>query len=229
MIEFYYNAGPNPQKVALFLEECGLDYAPIPLETRRGDQHAPEFLKINPNAKAPAMVDDGVVIFDSNAILLYLGRKTGRFMPSSFAQNDADLLSWMMFVATGVGPYSGQSVHFQLHARGNFSYAIERYKFEALRHYTILNERLASREWLVGDDYSIVDMALWGWAKFAPRVFGTDSPFAQLAHVARWFDAIDRRPAVSRVDALMAKFRFRTDIDEDAVRHMFPGAYYQAQ
>lgn len=226
MLQFYYNAGPNPQKVALFLEEAELDYEPVPLETRKGDQHKPEFLKINPNAKAPAIVDDGVAVFDSNAILLHLGRKTGKFMPVSNPQNDADLLSWMMFVATGVGPYSGQSVHFQLHARGTYEYAVERYKFEAARHYKILDERLADREWLVGDGYSIVDMALWGWAKFAPRVFGNDEPFAEFGNVSRWFAAINARPAVGRVDELMQRYKFLIDVDEEARKHMFPGAYH---
>ena len=226
MIQFYYNTGPNPQKVALFLEESGLEYEAIPLETRRGDQHAPAYLAINPNAKAPAIVEDGVPVFDSNAILLHLGGKTGKFMPSSSARNDADLLSWMMFIATGVGPYSGQSVHFQLHARGTYEYAVERYQFEAERHYKILDDRLSTREWLVGDQYSIVDMALWGWAKFAPRVFGNEEPFAEFTQVARWFAAVNQRPAVARVDALMQRFKFRVDIDEDARKHMFPGAYH---
>lgn len=226
MIEFYYNAGPNPQKVALFLEEAELEYEPVPLETRSGDQHASSYLAINPNAKAPAIVDDGIPVFDSNAILLHLGRKTGKFMPATSARNDADLLSWMMFVATGVGPYSGQSVHFQLHARDTYEYAIERYKYEAARHYGILDDRLATRPWLVGDDYSIVDMALWGWARFAPRVFGSDEPFAEFAHIARWFDAINVRPAVGRVNDLMQRFKFRADVDEDARKHMFPGAYH---
>lgn len=93
MIEFYYNAGPKPQKVALFLEEAELEYKPVPLETRSGDQHASAYLAINPNAKAPSIVDDGIPVFNSNAILLYLGRKTGKFMPATSARNDADLLS----------------------------------------------------------------------------------------------------------------------------------------
>lgn len=229
MIQFYFNAGPNPQKVALFLEETGLDYEPIPVETRKGDQHKPEFLKINPNAKAPAIVDDGIAVFDSNAILLYLGRKTGLFMPAAGLRNEAELLSWLMFIATGVGPYSGQSVHFQLHARGTFEYAVERYKFEVERHYKILDQRLEQNEWLVGDSYTIVDMALWGWAKLSPRVFGRDTPLASLPHVDRWLAAVNARPAVKRVDALMQKFKFIAEVDEEARKHMFPGAYHHQQ
>ncbi|MGH1419066.1 MAG: glutathione S-transferase family protein [Hyphomicrobiaceae bacterium] len=228
MIQFYYNAGPNPQKVALFLEEAGLAYEPIPLETRKGDQHQPKFLKINPNAKAPAIVDDGVAVFDSNAILLHLGRKTGQFMPVENPVNNADLLSWLMFIATGVGPYSGQSVHFQLHARGTLEYAVERYKFEAERHYKILDARLSDREWLVGEEYSIVDMALWGWARNAPRVFGKNEPFTEFINVNRWFATINQRPAVGRVDALLQRFKFLIDVDEEARKHMFPGPYHHA-
>ena len=116
MLKFYYNAAPNPMKVALFLEESGLDYEPVPIDGRAGDQHKPEFLAVNPNAKVPAIVDDGITVFDSNAILLYLAEKTGKFLPEDTSEARAQLLSWLMFVATGVGPYSGQSVHFKNHA-----------------------------------------------------------------------------------------------------------------
>ncbi|MEL6965631.1 MAG: glutathione S-transferase N-terminal domain-containing protein, partial [Pseudomonadota bacterium] len=101
MLKFFYNSGPNPHKVALFLEEAELDYEAVPLETRRGDQHKPEFLAINPNAKAPALLDGDAVLFDSNAILLYLAEKTGKFLPGDNAALRAELLSWHMFVATG--------------------------------------------------------------------------------------------------------------------------------
>src|ERR1044072_3268089 len=109
MLKFYFNGAPNPNKLALFREEAGLEYEPIPVDTRKGDQHKPDFLKINPNAKVPAIDDDGTIVFDSNAILLYLAEKTGKFLPKARAQ----LLSWLMFVASGVGPYSGQAVHFK--------------------------------------------------------------------------------------------------------------------
>ena len=131
MLKFYYNAAPNPTKVALFLEEAGLAYEPVPLDTRLGDQHRPEYLAINPNAKAPAIVDDGVTVFDSNAILLYLAEKTGKFLPEDTPEMRAQLLSWLMFVATGVGPYSGQAVHFKNHAPEELPYAINRYDFES--------------------------------------------------------------------------------------------------
>ena len=114
MLKFHYNTGPNPMKVALFLEEAGLEYEAIPVDGRTGDQHKPEYKAINPNSKTPTLVDGDTVVFDSIAILLYLGRKSGKFMPS--AANEGDMLSWLMFIATGVGPYSGQSVHLRHHA-----------------------------------------------------------------------------------------------------------------
>ncbi|MBT6277721.1 MAG: glutathione S-transferase, partial [Chromatiales bacterium] len=116
MMEFFYNTGPNPMKVALFLEESGLSYTPVPVDTRRGEQHQSSYLAINPNAKAPTLVDGDVTVFDSNAILLYLAEKTGTFLAGDSAVERGDMLSWLMFVATGVGPYSGQSVHFRVHA-----------------------------------------------------------------------------------------------------------------
>ena len=113
MLKFYFNGAPNPNKVALFLEESGLPYELVPVDTRKGDQFKPEFLKVNPNGKVPAIDDDGVFVFDSNAILLYLAEKTGKFLPPNTPANRAQTLSWLMFVATGVGPYSGQAVHFK--------------------------------------------------------------------------------------------------------------------
>ncbi|MBM86639.1 MAG: glutathione S-transferase, partial [Rhodospirillaceae bacterium] len=101
MLKFYYNTAPNPMKVALFLEEVGLEYRPVPVDSRAGDQFKPQYVAINPNAKAPAIVDDGNVVFDSNAILLYLGEKTGKFMPQNSVKARGELLSWMMFVASG--------------------------------------------------------------------------------------------------------------------------------
>ena len=164
MFKFYFNGAPNPNKVALFLEETGLPCELIPVDTRKGEQFKPEFLKVNPNGKVPAIDDDGVFVFDSNAILLYLGEKTGKFMPANTPKNRADTLSWLMFIATGLGPYSGQAVHFKTAAPKDLDYALNRYLFEAHRHYKILDDHLATSKYMVGDTYSIVDMAFWGWA-----------------------------------------------------------------
>jgi GSH-dependent disulfide-bond oxidoreductase len=119
MLKFYYSGAPNPTKVALFLEETGTPYEPVPIDTRKGEQHKPEFLAINPNAKLPAIVDGDVTVFDSSAILLYLAEKTGKFLPARTDKARAELLSWMFFVSSGVGPYFGQSVHFRNYMLGD--------------------------------------------------------------------------------------------------------------
>src|ERR1700682_560387 len=142
MLKFYFNGAPNPTKVALFLEESGLPYEPVPLDTRKGEQHQPAYLAINPNAKAPSIVDGDVTVFDSNAILLYLAEKTGKFLPESTPVARGELLSWLMFVASGGGPYSGQSGHFRNYAPEKNEYAINRYAFEAQRHFGIIDARL---------------------------------------------------------------------------------------
>lgn len=141
MIKFYYNMAPNPMKVALCLEEMGLPYEPVPVDTRKGEQHSPEFLAINPNAKVPVIIDDGETVFDSNAILLYLAEKTGKFMPAK----RGEALSWLMFVASGIDPYSGQAVHFRNFAPEPKEYAVNRYTFEAQRHWGILEARLGKQ------------------------------------------------------------------------------------
>ena len=221
MLKFYYNAAPNPTKVALFLEESGLAYEPVPLDTRLGDQHRPEYLAINPNAKAPAIVDDGVTVFDSNAILLYLAEKTGKFLPEDTPEMRARLLSWLMFVATGVGPYSGQAVHFKNHAPEELPYAINRYDFEAERHYGILDRCLAENFYMLGETYTIVDMAVWGWARLVPVVLGEDA-FPKMPNLKRLVDHISARPAAERAIALKDRHAFKAEMDDKARRHMFP-------
>ncbi|MEO1017730.1 MAG: glutathione S-transferase N-terminal domain-containing protein [Pseudomonadota bacterium] len=216
MIKFYYSTAPNPMKVALFLEEAGLDYEAIPIDTRRGEQHSEEFLKLNPNAKCPVIVDDGTRVFDSNAILLYLAEKTGKFLPSDPAMK-GELYSWLMFVASGLGPYNGQAVHF-LHFAPKFQYAIERYLFESDRHFGILDAELAKKPYILGDDYSIVDMAMWGWTNPLTRIHG-DSGFDKFPHLKAWHAKVNERPAVARAKELGKDYN--TPFDEEAKRHMF--------
>ena len=220
MIRFYYNLSPNPMKVALGLAEMDLDYEPVPVDARKGDQFAPDYVKLNPNAKVPAIDDDGVIVFDSNAILLYLARKTGRFQGPQTPQGEADLLSWLMFVATGIGPYSGQAVHFRHMAAGENEYSHRRYQFEAERHYGVLNERLDGRKWILGDDYSIVDMCAWGWVRLADFVMG-DGALEKFPNVARWFADVNARPAVAKTEELKARHAFKTEWDKDARGQMF--------
>ena len=133
MIKFYFNLAPNPTKVALCLEEMGLKYEIVPVDTRKGEQHTPDFLAVNPNAKVPAIVDDGVTVFDSNAILLYLAEKTGQFLPGTSPKARGEMLSWLMFTPSGMGPYTGQAIHFKKYAPQKIEYAIQRYEFEAWR------------------------------------------------------------------------------------------------
>jgi GST-like protein len=218
MLKFYYNTAPNPMKVALLLEESGLPYEAVPLDTRKGEQFAPEYLAINPNAKAPSIIDDGKPIFDSNAILLYLAEKTGQFLPQS--ELAGETLSWLMFIATGIGPYSGQAVHFKHHAPEKIEYAIKRYDFEARRHWGILNDRLQGRDWIVGDSYSIVDMAAWGWERAAAFALGQES-WDALPNVKRHFGTISARPAAQRANILKDRHAFKTEMDEEARRFMF--------
>ena len=220
MIKFYYNLSPNPMKVALFLEEAELPYEAVPVDTRKGEQFAPAYLAINPNGKVPAVVDGDATVFDSNAILLYLAEKTGRFLPQGGDAARAEMLSWLMFIATGVGPFSGQAVHFTRFAPEKVPYAVDRYLFEAERHYGILDERLKERAYLVGDGYSIVDMAAWGWARMVPFIMGDDA-WARFPNVKRLHDEIAARPAAARVNALREKHAFKAEMDEEARRHMF--------
>ncbi|MGO9743842.1 MAG: glutathione S-transferase family protein [Roseiarcus sp.] len=218
MIEFYFNGSPNPTKVALFLEEAALDYQPIAIDTRKGDQFAQEFLKINPNGKVPAIRDGDAVVFDSNAILLYLAEKTGKFLPPATARGE--LLSWLMFVATGVGPYSGQAVHFKHFATEKFAYAHNRYQYEAERHFGVADARLAKQAYMVAGGYGIVDMALWGWARMVPFILG-DGAFEKFPNVKRLHDEIAARPAAVRAVGLREKFTFKTTMDDQARAVMY--------
>jgi GST-like protein len=158
-------------------------------------------------------------VFDSGAILLYLGEKTGKFMPAT-PKARAEMLSWMMFVSSGVGPYSGQAVHFRNYAPEKIEYAINRYVYEAQRHYTILDARLAKQKYMVGDTYTIVDMALWGWARNLPMVLG-EGAWAKFPNVKRLIDEINGRPAVARANALKDKHKFKTEFDDEAKKAMF--------
>ena len=220
MLKFYYSGAPNPTKVALFLEEAGLPYEPIPVDTRKGDQHKAEYLAINPNAKVPAIVDGDAVVFDSNAILLYLAEKTGKFLPENTPKARGELLSWLMFVASGVGPYSGQSVHFRNYAPEKNDYAINRYAYEALRHFRILDERLAKGRYILGDTYTIIDMDVWGWARLIPNVLG-ENGWSRFPNLKRLTDEISARPAAAKAVALKERHKFKTEFDDEAKNAMF--------
>jgi GST-like protein len=222
MIKFYFHPGPNPMKIALFLEETGLEFELVPVDTLKGEQHSAEFKAINPNSKTPAIEDNGVRVFDSNAILLYLADKTGQL--AATPDNRGELLSWLMFVATGLGPYSGQCVHFTHHAPEKIDYATNRYQRETQRHYQVLDAHLDNREFIVGDELSIVDIAAWGWVDKVGYVLGQDA-LATYPNVQRWFNSINNRPAVERARNMGKDIQFKAEFDEDAKRAFFPQNY----
>ena len=221
MIKFFYSLAPNPMKVALFLEEAGLPYEAVPVDTRKGEQLAPGFVKLNPNSKVPVIVDGDTTVFDSNAILIYLAEKTGHFLPA----DKPGMLEWMMFVASGIGPYCGQCVHFRHFAPEPKDYAVTRYLFEAKRHWGIVETHLEGREWMVGKDYSIVDMAVWGWARMIPFILGTSMTDATVwdtyPNVKRLLDAVSARPAAIRAAAIKDKHAFKAEMDDAARKVMF--------
>lgn len=230
MINFYFHPTPNPAKVALLLEETGLAYRTIPIDTGKGEQQRAEFLAVNPNGKVPAIVDtDGpggkeTRVFDSTAILLYLAEKTGKFLGSP--EDRPELLSWLLFLASGLGPFSGQSVHFQYAAPEGLDYAANRYRREAERHYQVLNHHLAGKAFIMGDTYSIADMSAWGWLDRASRVLkGTEDPLGAYPNLKRLFETVDARPAVARARAVGKDHDFKKVNDEETRRALFPSNY----
>ena len=233
MIRFYFNLAPNPVKISLFLEEAGLAYEAVPVDTSKGEQHQPAFRAINPNGKVPAIVDtDGpggkqARVFDSSAILLYLGDKTGKFIGTK--EDRPELLSWLFFIASGLGPFSGQAVHFQFAAPEGLDYARTRYRREAERHYQVLEDHLAGRQFIVGDSFTIADISAWGWIDRASRVLkDAADPLAAFPNIKRWFNAIDARPAVARARAVGKDHVFKKEMDEAARRALFPSNYAAA-
>jgi GST-like protein len=229
MIRFYFHPTPNPAKVALLLEEAGLDYELVPVDTSRGEQHLPAFRAINPNGKVPAIVDTigpggkEARLFDSNAILLYLAEKSGQFVGDP--QDRPELLSWLFFIASGLGPFSGQAIHFQLVAP-DVDYAVNRYRREAERHYEVLDSHLVGRRFIVGDDYTIADMAAWGWIGRARFVLpGTEDPMAAYPNIKEWFDRIDARPAAQRARMVGEDHPFKMVRDEEHKRALYPSNY----
>jgi GST-like protein len=227
---FYYHPTPNPAKVALLLEETGLPYEVVPVDTSKGQQHTPEFRAINPNGKVPAVVDtDGpggveARVFDSSAILLYLAEKTGVLMGSP--ADRGELLSWLFYIGTGLGPFSGQAVHFQRAAPEKLPYAINRYRREAERHYAVLDKHLDGRDFIVGSSYTIADISGWGWIDRASFVLqGSDDPLAPYPNIKRWFLSIDERPAVAKARTVGNTHAFKKEVDEETRRALFPTNY----
>ena len=199
MIDLYTWTTPNGRKVSIMLEELGLPYGVHPVNIGKGDQFAPEYLKINPNGKIPSIVDpqgpDGkpIAMMESGAILIYLARKTGKFFPQA-ERTQYDVLQWLMFQMGGVGPMFGQTHHFLRAAKEPVPYAIERYMAETRRLYAVLNDRLKVHDYLAGA-YSIADIATYPWVA---RHEWHKTDLNDFPHVRRWFDAISARPAVQK-------------------------------
>ena len=227
MIDVYSWATPNGHKVHIMLEECGLrlnrDWRAIPVNIGTGDQFAPEFLRISPNNKIPAMVDphgpDGkpISVFESGAILVYLAAKTGKFMPRS-DRAKFEVLQWLMFQMGGVGPMLGQNHHFRLYAPEKIDYAINRYTNEAKRLYGVMDKQVSKTKFIAGNTYTIADMAIFPWLRNWQNQ-GID--WAEYPHLKHWFDTIAARPAVQRGVQVLADLR--KPITDDKAREMLFG------
>ncbi|MBX9651971.1 MAG: glutathione S-transferase N-terminal domain-containing protein [Xanthobacteraceae bacterium] len=220
MLKLYFHSTPNSMKVALLLEELQLPFEVLPIDIMKGEQHQIEFLKINPNAKVPAVEDDGIQVFDSHAILLHLAAKHGKYIPAA-PQAQAATLSWLEFVATGLSVFSGQAVHFLHYAPEALPYAKNRYVKEVERHYGVLDKHLEGSKYLAGSEYSIADMALWGWAISAGYIFG-EQGLAAFPNVQRLVTEIGARPAALKALKLKESTSFKSELDEQARKAMFP-------
>ncbi len=223
-IDLYYWPTPNGWKISIMLEECGLPYAVIPVNIGKGDQFKPEFLAVSPNNKMPAITDpdgpggEAISVFESGAILQYLGRKTGRFYPADErARGEVD--QWLMWQMGGFGPMLGQTHHFRIYAPEKVPYAIERYTNETNRLYGVLDRRLADREFVAGE-YSIADMAIFSWARLWER---QGQQIDDFPNVKRWLEAIDARPAVRKGLAVNAEDRSKTDLKDPATQAILFG------
>ena len=195
MIDLYTWTTPNGRKVSIALEELGLPYKSHPIDINKDEQFAPAFLKISPNNRIPAIVDqdNGMALMESGAILIYLAEKTGKLMPKD-AEGRYRTIEWLMWQMGGIGPMLGQVHHFVKYNRGKAPYAEERYSKEARRLYGVLDRRLQDREFMAGD-YSIADIAIWPWIS---RFQWQEIDLNEFPNVKRWYTAIANRPAVQR-------------------------------
>jgi GSH-dependent disulfide-bond oxidoreductase len=218
-IDLYYWPTPNGWKITIMLEECGLPYTVIPVNISKGDQFKPEFLAISPNNRMPAIVDhDGpggrpISIFESGAILQYLGRKTGKFYPRD-ERGRVEVDQWLFWQMANLGPKAGEANHFRNYATEKLPYAIDRFANEMHRIYGVMDRRLADREFLAGK-YSIADIACVGWASRAER-FGHD--LSSFANVRRWLAVLLARSAVKRGLSVKVEAAFHVDMKDPQVR-----------
>jgi GSH-dependent disulfide-bond oxidoreductase len=223
-IELYYWPTPNGFKISIMLEECGLPYTMIPVNISKGEQFDPDFLKIAPNNRMPAIIDPQgpggrpISIFESGAILQYLGRKTGKFYPAE-ERARVEVEQWLFWQMGGIGPMAGQLNHFKRYARETLPYAIKRYEDEVNRLYGVMNTRLKDRPFLAGR-YSIADMACVGWVNLWKR---QDQNIDDFPYVKRWLEAVKARPAVERGMALGLELRQGIDMKDPKVQAVLFG------
>ncbi|WP_339713997.1 glutathione S-transferase N-terminal domain-containing protein [uncultured Sneathiella sp.] len=200
MIDLYYWPTPNGWKISIALEEMGLEYRVIPVNIGKGEQFEPDFLKISPNNRMPAIIDqdpadggDPISVFETGAILIYLAEKIGQFMPAD-VRGRKEVIEWLMWQMGGLGPMLGQNGHFKFYAPEKIPYAQERYSTEALRLFEVLNKRLEGRDFICGD-YSIADMACWPWIITYKR---QEIDLGEFPNIRRWYDNLKARPALRR-------------------------------
>lgn len=226
MIDLYYWTTPNGHKITIFLEEAGMQYRLIPINISKGEQYDPAFLKISPNNRIPAIVDHKppgggapLALMESGAILLYLADKSKKFLERKSLHARADALQWLFWQMGGLGPMAGQNHHFSQYAPEKIPYAIQRYVNETSRLYGVMNERLATREFLAGE-YSIADMACYPWVVPHER---QQQDLNQFPHLKRWFETIRARPAVQRAYARAKEVNTAPSVNSDEARRVLFG------
>lgn len=226
MIDLFYWPTPNGWKISILLEELGVPYTVHPINITKGDQFAPEFLKIAPNNRMPAIIDQAPVdggaaisLFESGAILQYLARKHGQFYPTADVRAQMEVDQWLFWQVGGLGPMAGQCHHFRNYAPEKIPYGIERYTNEVSRLYGVLDRRLADRDFVAGE-YSIADMAIWPWAKLWENQ-GQD--LSKFPHMRRWLETIAQRPAVVKGLAVGAEWREKNPVTDEKARAILFG------
>ena len=224
MIDLYYWPTPNGHKITMFLEEAGLEYDIIPVNISKGDQFKPAFLEISPNNRMPAIVDRApsdrgspISVFESGAILLYLAEKTGKLLPTDLRARKT-ALEWLFWQMGGLGPMAGQNHHFVGYAAEKITYAIDRYVNETNRLYGVLDRRLEARQFIVGDEYTIADIAAYPWIVPWKRQLQNLDDFP---NVRRWFDTIRNRPATLRAYEKAQPYSNQPAVTEEGKKILF--------
>jgi GST-like protein len=224
MHDIYFWTTPNGYKIPLLAEEAGIPYTIKPINISKGEQFNPDFLRVSPNNRIPALVDHApasgglpISVFESGAILLYLAEKTGRFIPAN-PRGRVETLQWLFWQMGGLGPMAGQNHHFSHYAPENLPYAIDRYVKETNRLYGVLDKRLADRQFIAGPDYTIADMASYPWIVPHERQGQSLSDFP---HLKRWFEAIAARPATQRAYAKGKAINTAPTVTEEAKKILF--------